>query len=65
MPVGTVKTLLDYAIGRSPDHPDILVLTLRVHDQDVPFALDRRIAERLSSDLAKVAAKLSAPRHEN
>ena len=62
---GTAKTLLNYKIGRTQSQSDILVLTMAVHDAEIPFALDRRIAEHMSDALAKIAKKLSAPRHEN
>lgn len=61
---GTVRVLTDFAIGRSPDRPDILVLTIRSGDLDLPVALDRRLAMRMGKELARIAAKLTAPKHE-
>lgn len=63
----TAKTVYNYAIGRfrDQDKADLLILTLRVQEGDMRFVLDRRMSDRLSGDLAKIAKKLSAPRHEN
>jgi hypothetical protein len=63
----TAKTVFDFSIGRfvDPDKSDLLILTLRIDGADLPFAMDRRMSERLSADLAKIAKKLSAPKHEN
>jgi hypothetical protein len=64
---GTAKVVLDCAVGRfrDPEKADHLVLTLRTIDGDALFAIDRRMAERISEGLAKSAMKLKAPRHEN
>jgi hypothetical protein len=48
-----------------PNKSDLLVVTLRVDDGDVPFVLDRRIAEHLIRGLTESAKKLTAPRPEN
>lgn len=62
---GTAAVLTNYAIGRPTDRTDLMIVTLRSGESDLLVALDRRIAERLSADLAKVAKKLTPPRHEN
>ena len=63
----TAKTVFDCAVGRfrDPDKSDLLVLTLRTGDGDIPFAMDRRVAERISEVLSQIAKKLTAPRTEN
>jgi hypothetical protein len=63
----TAKTVFDCSVGRfrDPDKSDLLVLTLRTGDGDIPFAIDRRVAERISDGLAQIAKKLTAPRTEN
>jgi hypothetical protein len=69
----TAKTVLDYAISTAHSNPDLataglrdlLILRLKLDIGIANVALDRRMAERLSGDLAKFAKKLSAPRHEN
>lgn len=61
----TAKTVLDYAIARIKTEPSILVLRLKLDVGIANVALDRRMSERLSKDLAKIAKKLSAPQHEN
>ena len=62
----TAKAVFDFQIDRMDEHPDVLILRLRLAEFDLPpLALDRRLSERLSEALSKVAKKLSAPKHEN
>jgi hypothetical protein len=63
----TAKTVLNCAVGRfrDADKSDLLILTLRVAGEDLPFAMDRRIAEYMAQGLAETAKKLTAPRNEH
>ena len=65
--VVTTKTVFDIAISRfrDPNKSDLLTLTLRTGDGDLMFAMDRRVANRLSEGLTQVAKKLTAPRKEH
>jgi hypothetical protein len=63
----TAKTVSDISVSRfrDPNKSDLIVLTFRTADGDFPFAMDRRVVNRLISGLGQVSKKLTTPRNEN
>lgn len=66
-----IPVLEDFRIVRpdatkdSEARTDMMVAYLRVGGRDLPLAIDRRTAERLSKSLSTIAKKLTLPRDEH